>query len=140
MSIPTVTGQLPRHQYVWIDTTFTHKESIGFIPAVWFGLVSIPGRTWGCTVLLESGAIYRNLPPHALAFSKHPEPTWKEQDAQRWDCYGNQFHAHIYDYLDGLECKVKTNNKTETKDIENRGLSDKKLRRERKRAKSNRND
>jgi len=111
MSIPTVTGQLPRHQYVWIDTTFTHKEPIGFIPAVWFGLVSLPGRTWGCTVMLESGAIYRNLPPHALAFSNNPEPTWTEQDAQRWDCYGNQFHAHIYDYLDGLECKVKTNNK-----------------------------
>ena len=35
--------------------------------------------------------------------------------------------------------KVKTNNKTETKDIENRCLSDKKLIRERKRAKSNRN-
>ena len=111
MNIPTVTGQLPRHQYVWIDTTFTHKEPIGFIPAVWFGLVSLPGRTWGCTVMLESGAIYRNLPPHALAFSKNPEPTWTEQDAQRWDCYGNQFHAHIYDYLDSLECKVKTNNK-----------------------------
>ena len=38
MDISTVTGQLPRHQYVWIDTNFTHKEPHGFIPAVWFGL------------------------------------------------------------------------------------------------------
>ena len=112
MDISTVTGQLPRHQYVWIDTTFTHKEPHGFIPAVWFGLVSMPGRTWGCTVMLECGAIYRNIPPHAISFSQTPkEAVWTEKDAQRWDCYGNQFHAHIYNYLDALECKVRTNDK-----------------------------
>ena len=79
MDISTVTGQLPRHQYVWIDTNFTHKQPHGFIPAVWFGLVSMPGRTWGCTVMLECGAIYRNLEylfsvaPVEDAFSYYPE-------------------------------------------------------------------
>ena len=61
-------GQLPHHQYVQVDTRFTHTQPVlPSTPAVWFGLVSYPGRAWGCTVLLESGAVYRNLPLHALA-------------------------------------------------------------------------
>jgi len=43
----SLVGQLPHHLYVFIDSTFTHKEPAGFIPAVWFGLVSYPGRMWG---------------------------------------------------------------------------------------------
>ena len=42
----TVIGSLPKHQYVWVDSRFTHKDPVGFVPAVWFGLVSHPGRTW----------------------------------------------------------------------------------------------
>ena len=61
-----VIGAIP-HRYVWVDSQFTHLVPCGFIRAVWFGLVSIPSRMWGCNVVLESGAIYRNLPLHALA-------------------------------------------------------------------------
>jgi hypothetical protein len=79
------------------------------LSAVWFGLVSYPGRAWGCTVLLEeSGAIYRNLPLHALA--ARPLDTfddWTVQQAQHWDCYGREFHAHVYPYLHGLRCRAK---------------------------------
>lgn len=68
MSRYDLIGQLPHHQYVHVDTAFTHKApEVSSTPAVWFGLVSYPGRAWGCTVLLESGAVYRNLPLHALA-------------------------------------------------------------------------
>lgn len=102
-------GELPRHLYVWVDTQFTHAKPIGFVPAVWFSLVSYHGRMWGCTVLLESGAIYRNLPPHALAFDKAPEPVWTAQDAQTWDCYGEEFSTICYRYLDGLKVKARSN-------------------------------
>lgn len=97
-------GELPRHLYVWVDTAFTHDEPHGFIPAVWYGLVSYPGRCWGCTVLLESGAVYRNVPAHAIAFCDTPELHWTPQDAQLWDCYGSGFTALEYSYLSGLEC------------------------------------
>lgn len=96
------TGPLPRHRYIWVDSAFTHREpTIGFIPAVWFALASWPGRAWGCTVLLENGACYRNLPPHALAFAPDPAPEWTLQDAQRWDCYGWRWAANAYPYLEG---------------------------------------
>lgn len=105
----TLVGQLPTHQYVFVDSTFTHKKPVGLVPAIWFGLVSYPGRMWGCTVLLDSGAVYRNLPPHALAFSKTPEPMWTEQHAQSWDCYGRNFSCIEYDYLANVgDCRVKT--------------------------------
>ena len=64
--------------------------------AVWFGLVSIPSRMWGCNVVLESGAIYRNLPLHALAACEQPEPMWTAKDAQTWDCYGYDFSVLAY--------------------------------------------
>lgn len=98
-SMALAVASLPIHRYVWIDTAFTHREPIGFVPAVWFGLVSHPGRVWGCHVLLESGAWYRNLPPHALAFCATPEPSWPVTQAQHWDCYSREFSVVAYDYL-----------------------------------------
>lgn len=81
------------------------------MPAVWFGLVAYPGRMWGCTVMLggdASGAVYRNLPPHALAFREDPETPWRAQDAQSWDCYGPGFVVEEYAYLKGLRMRAKT--------------------------------
>lgn len=112
MSRFTLVGELPRHLYVWIDTAHTHVEPVGFVPAVWFGLVSYPGRSWGCTVMLESGAVYRNLPPHAISFRDWAEGEcglWDVQDAQTWDCYGTDFTVIEYKYLAGLRCVARAN-------------------------------
>lgn len=110
----TLVGELPRHLYCYVDSAFTHKEPQGFLPCVWFGLVSYPGRVWGCTVMLESGAIYRNVPAHAIAFQK-PQSLqaygWSAKDAQTWDCYGERFTCVEYKYLAGLECRVKVGKK-----------------------------
>ena len=109
MSHSSGIGELPTHQYVYVDSVFTHEEPQGFLPAVWYGLVAHPGRTWGCTLLLESGACYRNLPLHALATGPLPEPVWTAQDAQRWDCYGYDFSAVQYRYLAELDVEARTN-------------------------------
>ena len=105
-------GSLPKHQYVWVDTTFTHREPCGFAPAVWFGLTSHPGRMWGCNVLYENGAIYRGLPLHALAHRADPEGPWPAELAQRWDCYGHDWSAHEYSYLRGLRCNARCGGET----------------------------
>lgn len=109
----TLVGQLTNHIYCLIDSQYTHKVSIGFIPVVWFGLVSYPGRVWGCTVMLESGAIFRNLPPHAIAFREDAAKNWEASDAQCWDCYGYDFTVLEYDYLRGLDCKAMAGAKEE---------------------------
>lgn len=103
----TFLGPLPKHQYVWVDTTFTHREPVGFVPAVWFGLVSHPARMWGCNVLLENGAIYRNLPLHALGHRPLPEKDWDEMQAQRWNCYGTGWSATEYPYLKDCKCNAR---------------------------------
>lgn len=54
--------------------------------------------------MLECGAVYRGIPPHALAFCKEAVIDWEETDAQRWDCYGHQFSMLEYTYLRGLGC------------------------------------
>ena len=105
--IYSLVGELPRHIYCFVDSTYTHNEPQGFLPCVWFGLVSYPGRTWGCTVMLECGAIYRNVPAHAIAFNKFPTELWSADEAQTWDCYGERFTTLEYKYLAGLDCKVK---------------------------------
>ena len=99
-------GQLPHHQYCFVDASFLGSGT-GFIPCVWFGLVSIPGRMWGCTIMLECGAVYRAVPPHAIAFHIDPDIAWTPQQAQRWDCYGTDFTTIEYTFLRGLECQVK---------------------------------
>ena len=100
-------GELPKHQYVWVRDSFVLKEPTGaMIPAIWFSLASTPGRAWGCTVMLESGAIYRGLPPHAIAFSTDPGE-WAIEQAQRWDCYGWKFTAIEYTFLRGMDLAVK---------------------------------
>ena len=98
---------LPRHLYVKVDMAFVsdgEKQEID--DAVWFGLTAIPGRAWGCTVMLKCGAIYRGLPLHALAHGEIAIADWDLGDAQRWDCFGWNFTTIEYDYLMGLSCKV----------------------------------
>ncbi len=107
----TLVGELPRHLYCYVDSRLTHSKPQGFIPCIWFGLVSYPGRLWGCTIMLECGAIYRNVPCHAMSFSQAPEPEWGPKDAQTWDCYGEQFTCLEYRYLSGLECRAATHSK-----------------------------
>jgi hypothetical protein len=62
---------------------------------------------WGCTIMLECGAVYRAVPPHALAFHPQPEIIWLQDHAQRWDCYGREFSTIEYTYLRGMEAVVK---------------------------------
>jgi hypothetical protein len=100
-------GQLPHHQYCFVEASFLGLSGAAFIPCVWFGLVSIPGRMWGCTIMLECGAVYRAVPPHALAFDPQPELDWRPDHAQRWDCYGTDFTTIEYTFLRGLECQIK---------------------------------
>jgi hypothetical protein len=100
-------ASLPVHKYVFVDSAFIRKDGVGFEPAVWFGVVSLYGRSWGLNVMLECGAVYRSLPPHAIAFNQTPEPIWAIEDAQMWDCYGATFSLHEYTYLREMRAKTK---------------------------------
>jgi hypothetical protein len=104
--VNSVIGSLPKHQYVRVDTAFTHKEPCGHVPAVWFGLVSLPGRMWGCNVLFENGALYRGVPLHALSHGTDPA-VWSAALAQRWDCYGTDWSGHEYTYLKELRVQAR---------------------------------
>lgn len=103
----THAGELPRHIDCFVDDAAVLAEPKGeVLPCRWFGLTSHPGRVWGCTVLLESGAVYRDVPPHRMAF--HPKAlVWTADESQRWDCYGWQFSTLVYSALDGLQCEAK---------------------------------
>jgi len=102
-------ASLPFHKYVWVDSSFIRTGGSGFEPAVGLGLVSQYGRAWGLNVMLECGAVYRSLPPHAIAFCKEPA-LWTIQDAQLWDCYADKFQLHEYAYLREMRVKTKHHN------------------------------
>ena len=102
----TYIGSIPIHKYIWVDSNFTHKKPTGFVPAVWFGLCSYPGRCWGLNIMLECGAVYRNLPPNAISFSEKNYIKWGPSQAQLWDCYGYNWSAEEYTYLNSLNCSV----------------------------------
>ena len=106
MTIYSQVGNLPRHLYCYVDREITRKTSQGFEQCVWFAVNSTHGRLWGANVVLECGAIYRNVPIHKLAFDPTPEPIWTEQDAQVWDCYGPQFSIVEFSYLQEVEVET----------------------------------
>jgi hypothetical protein len=100
-------GSIPTHQYVYIDSRFTHKEPCGFVEAMWVGITSIPGRAWGINVILrDGGALYRNLPPHAVSFTQG-HCNWSINQAQLWDCYSYDFTAIANPHLRGVRMQAK---------------------------------
>lgn len=106
----THAGAMPRHQYVWVQ-----PNAIGlhdWLRGVWFGLTSYPGRAWGCHILLECGAVYRNVPLHHLATRK-TETEWKSSQAATWDAYGWQFSTIEYPYLASMNARVRLQDKSE---------------------------
>lgn len=105
----TGSGSLPKHIYCWVDSSFVRKNAPKgvFEPCVWFALHSKPGEAWGCHVMLECGAVWRGVPPHALAFSRIATDKWLLADAQVWDCYGDQFSIEEYKYLQAQRVEVR---------------------------------
>ena len=103
-------GPLPRHTYCFVQpNTFGNDR---WERVAWFGLVSHPGRTWGCHVLLECGAVYRNVPLHRLAHEEHAVD-WETYDGQTWDCYGHHFSVVEYPFLEAVPMIVKLRSKEE---------------------------
>ncbi len=108
----TGSGNIPNHIYCYVDSSFVRKnvESNSFEPCVWFALHSKPGHAWGCHVMLECGAVWRGVPPHAIAFSANPALDWSLADTQVWDCYGDQFSVVQYDYLNSQRAEIRRTN------------------------------
>jgi len=107
MTLCTGSGSLPQHIYCHVERSFVRTgEQTGTEPCVWFGLRSYPGRAWGCHVMLENGAVVRDIPLNQLAQHDYAQP-WNLEDAQKWDCYGDQFSLVRYTYLQGLEARVR---------------------------------
>jgi len=99
-------GNLPKHIYCFVDSSYIREKGKGFEPCVWFAIRSWPGRAWGCHIMLECGAVYRDVPPHALGFNECPD-VWNILDAQRWNCYGTQFSTIEYTFLQGLTIRTR---------------------------------
>ena len=108
----TGAGPLLRHTYCYVEpNTFGNDK---WERVAWFGLVSHPGRTWGCHVMLECGAVYRNVPLHRLSHEPN-EVVWTTSDAQTWDCYGHQFSLVEYPFLESVPVITKLRSKIELK-------------------------
>jgi len=108
----TKIGSLPTHRYIYIDSEYTHKNPIGPVEAMWVGITSIPSRAWGINVILrEGGALYRNLPPHAVRFKKEAD-NWTIEESQLWDCYSYNFTILQNPILIGLPITARINENT----------------------------
>jgi len=97
-------GDIPTHQYCYVEQKYITGGGLqGTEPCVWFGIVAYTGRVWGCQLMLKSGAVYREVPLHALTFNTDPFNGWLASYAQHWDCYGIEFSTLCYKYLYGLD-------------------------------------
>lgn len=102
-------GSIPHHKYILVDSMFTHEKSIGLQEAMWTGITSIPGRAWGLNVVFRlGGMMYRNVPPHAVAFRHDPQQFWNIDESQAWNCYSDHFTIFEDPVLSGMRVSVKT--------------------------------
>lgn len=93
---------LPTHRYVHVrGDEILGKE--GWVPAVWFGVSSTPGRALGCHVILENGAMLSDLPLHWLG--TRPHETLLES-CQAWDCFGYELCVTEINYLNLLTAHI----------------------------------
>jgi len=110
MALFTHAGALITHQYCWIEPNAIGAH--GGLRAVWFGLTCFPGRAFGCHVLLECGAVYRNVPLHQLS-TVRDAPPWTAAQAQTWDSYGYDFSIIEYPFFANMNARVKLQDDTE---------------------------
>jgi len=110
MTLHTHSGSLVTHQYVWIDPGAIGEQD--WIRGVWFGITCYPGRAFGCHVLLECGAVYRNVPLHQLS-AVRDAPLWSPTQAQTWDAYGYQFSITEYPFLANMNARVRLQDDSE---------------------------
>ena len=102
------TSSIPELKVVWVDTNFTHEKPIGFQEALWVQTTATPDRAWGITVVFRHGGMmYRNLPPHAIAFDKKDRQNdWTLDYAQLWNCYGYQYEHMVCEHLSDSHVEV----------------------------------
>ena len=102
---------LLKHRYVWVDDSFVAAEPLGkLIPAVWFGMMSHPGRALGCHILLDCGASVIDIPLHALRW-KEDSPLVEEGEISssiHWDSFGWDMVIFESQYMSGLEVTIRT--------------------------------
>jgi len=99
---------LPHHRYVWVVPSFVMQavSKPDLIPAMWIGVSVTPGRSIGCTVLLENGALVVDLPLHALRGADVPYANVDLSAVVAWDCYGWSAEAWQPEALSGLLCGI----------------------------------
>jgi hypothetical protein len=104
---------LEKHRYVWVQSDYVLRDpSTEFEPAIWWGVSSHPGRSLGCHVLLESGAVVLDLPLHALAHrddalvtatARGSDADLVAQERCSWDNFGWEIEAIEVPLLASLE-------------------------------------
>jgi hypothetical protein len=111
---------LPHHRYVWVVPSFVLRDPLlnwadasgnavkqtSLIPAMWIGVSVTPGRSIGCHVLLENGALVVDLPLHALRGADVPYADVDLSAVVAWDCYGWSAEAWQPEALSGLLCGI----------------------------------
>lgn len=115
MTLNTRIGDVPPFQcYVRKQFLRAEQDSVGdWVEAIVIGAVLRKDMALGFTVLLESGALWYDVPIHAL--SLQAGVPWTElRICQMWDCLSDQWSAHRYDHLRYLAVKVRLNNYCQT--------------------------
>lgn len=109
---------LPTHKYVYVAPHFVLRDADheALIPAVWYGVSVTPGRSLGCHVLLENGAMVVDLPLHAIKSANVAWPPVTLEEVVAWDCYG--WSAELFEppYLTGLDCAILDSDHRDTND------------------------
>lgn len=99
---------LPQHFYAQVRERFLYDEDPArtkLIPCVVFGIASTPSRAVGFHILTEHGAMFADIPLHALVH-KITAPELPLDFLECWDCFGYDVTAVVFEYLREMSVAV----------------------------------
>lgn len=99
---------LTPHKYVYVVPSFVLRDPQrqALVPAVWYGVSVTPGRSLGCHVLLENGAMVVDLPLHALRAQWVEWSPLALSEVVAWDSFGWDAELFTPPYLTGLDAAI----------------------------------
>lgn len=97
-NIPSFKAKVPK-------SYFTKSDTGGYYDVYCFGIQSVPGKILTFHVMTDDGMLRSRVPISSI-YLKEPDEDLPYHYKQLWDCFGENVHVTVFDFMTGKRCKA----------------------------------